>query len=154
MSIGEILSLTHGFLGILLIVGAPWALAELFALKDHAGIKRLKLVTLGLVIASFLSCVILAAPTYITYYPAAKAEIKAGPNPWAHGILMEVKEHIGLIEPMIMLLVAVLVWGYSDTLIRDKTTRVHAKALLFIGFILAFVVMAMGAYIAKTGPIR
>lgn len=154
MSVGEILSLTHGFLGILLIAGTPWALAELFVLKDHAGIRRLKMVTLGLVIASFLSCIILAAPTYITYYPAAEAEIKAGPNPWAHGILMEVKEHIGLIEPMIMLLVAVLVWGSSDDLIRDKKTRGHVKTLLVIGFILAFAVMAMGAFIAKTGPIR
>jgi len=154
VSFGEILSLSHGFLGILLIVGTPWALAELFALKDQAGIKRLKLVTLGLVIAAFLSCIFLAAPTYINYYPAAKAEIKAGPNPWVHGILMEIKEHIGLLEPMIMFSAFFIVWYYSDNLIRDETARRSAIALLGLGFVLAFIVMGMGAYIAKTGPIR
>lgn len=154
MSFGEILSLTHGFLGILLIVGSPWALAELFALKDHNGIQRLKLVTLGLVFASFLSCVFLAAPTYLNYYPVAKAEIKAGPNPWVHGILMETKEHIGLLEPMVMLAAAFVVWYYSDSLIQDRNARRSAIALLIFGFLLAFAVMSMGAYIAKTGPIR
>lgn len=153
MGLGEILSLSHGFIGILLIVGTPWAMAEILALHDRAGVKRLKLVTMGLAVFTFLSCIFLAAPTYINYYTAAKAEIKAGPTPWVHGILMEIKEHIGLLEPMIMFSIAVLTWYYSDSLIDDKNSRKLIFALLATAFVLAFIVMAMGAYIAKTGPI-
>lgn len=154
MALGEILSLSHGFIGILLIVGTPWAMAEIFALHDRNGVKRLKLVTLGLAFFAFLSCIFLAAPTYITYYPEAKAEINAGPTPWVHGILMEIKEHIGLLEPMIMFSIAFLAWYHSDNLIDDKNSRTLIFALLAIAFLLAFTIMGMGAYIAKTGPIR
>lgn len=154
MGLGEILSLSHGFIGILLIVGMPWAMAEIFALHDRTGVKRLKLVTMGLVFFAFLSCIFLAAPTYITYYPEAKAEIKAGPTPWVHGILMEIKEHIALLEPMMLFSIAFLTWYYSDSLIDDKNARRLIFALLATAFVLAFIVMAMGAYIAKTGPIR
>jgi heme/copper-type cytochrome/quinol oxidase subunit 3 len=153
MGLGELFSLTHGFIGILIIVGTPWAMAEIFALHDRAGVKRLKLVTAGLAICGFLSCIFLAAPTYITYYPAAKAEIKAGPTPWVHGILMEVKEHIGLLEPMILFSIAFIAWYCSDSLIEDKDSKTLIFVLLATAFVLAFIVMAMGAYIAKVGPI-
>jgi hypothetical protein len=154
MSTGEILSLTHGFFGILLIVGTPWAMAELLALNDEAGLKRLKFVTLGVTISSFLSCVILAAPTYLIYYPAARAEIVAGPTPWAHGIFMEIKEHIGLIEPMLSFAISGIVWQVSDKLFEDKAAKKLIFVLLIISFALSFSVMSMGAYITKTGPIR
>ena len=145
-SFGEILGLTHGFLGILLIVGLPWAMAEILALSNEAGVKRLKMVTLGITIASYLSCIILAAPLYINYYPAAKAVINAGSSPWVHGILMEIKEHIGLIEPMLAFTIMAAVWGKSNGLIEDKTSRKYIFALMTIGAILAFIVMGMGAY--------
>jgi len=154
MGFGEILSLSHGFLGILIIVGLPWALAELVALKDLSGVKRLKIVTLGVAICALLSCIILAAPTYIVYYPEAKAEIKAGPTPWVHEILMEIKEHIGLLEPLIMLSAVFLIWYYSDNLLKEKDSRRSIMVLLVIAFLLAFLEMGLGAYIAKTGPIR
>ena len=119
-SFGEILGLTHGFLGILLLVGLPWAMAEILALSNEAGVKRLKIVTLGLTIASYLSCIILAAPLYINYYPAAKAVINAGTSPWVHGILMEIKEHIGLIEPMLSFAIMGLVWSKSNSVVDIK----------------------------------
>lgn len=154
MALGELLSLSHGFLGILLIVGTPWATAELFALSNHGGVKRLKLVTLGLAFTAFLSCIFLAGPTYLGYYPAAKKEILSGATPWVHEVLMEVKEHIGLIEPMLLFSIAFLVWYHADSLIEDKSTRHLIIALLIIAFLLAFAVMGMGAYIAKTAPVR
>jgi len=154
MALGELLSLSHGFIGILLIVGTPWAAAELFALTSHNGVRRLKLVTLGLASAAFLSCIFLAAPTYLNYYPAAKAEILSSSTPWVHEVLMEVKEHIGLIEPMLLFSIAFLTWYQSDNLIEDKSMRSLIIALLIIAFLLAFAVMGMGAYIAKTAPVR
>lgn len=153
IGIGEILSLTHGSLGILIIVGLPWVMAEILALHDKAGLKRLKLVILAVTISAFLSAIIFAAPTYITYYPDAKAVINAGETPWVHGILMEVKEHIGLLAPMIAFAAAGLIWTSSDRLIDDKNQKRLVFVLVIIAFIIAFSVMSMGAYITKTAPI-
>ena len=38
---------------------------------------------------------------YLVFYPATKTVIKAGAWPWAHNILMETKEHWGLLLPII-----------------------------------------------------
>lgn len=123
MAFGELLSLLHGFIGILLIAGAPWAAAELFALGSNDGVKRLKTVTLGLVVISFVGCIFLAAPTYLVYYPSAKSALLNGPKPWVHEVLMEVKEHIGLLEPRLMFSIAFLIWYYADDLLDDKKTN-------------------------------
>jgi len=47
---------------------------------------------------------------YIMFYPATKTLIKSGPYPWLHSILMETKEHYGLLLPLIATLAAYLVF--------------------------------------------
>lgn len=46
---------------------------------------------------------------YLTFYPATKLLIKAGTRPWAHSIIMEIKEHWGLLLPMIATVAAGLI---------------------------------------------
>lgn len=48
---------------------------------------------------------------YITFYPATKTLIKAGSWPWAHSIVMETKEHWGLLLPIITTAAAGLVFA-------------------------------------------
>jgi Kef-type K+ transport system membrane component KefB len=55
---------------------------------------------------------------------------------------------------MIVFTIAFLAWYYSERLIDDKDSRTLIFALLAVAFVLAFIVMALGAYIAKVGPIR
>src|SRR3989338_4965333 len=47
---------------------------------------------------------------YLTFYPATKTLIKAGSWPWAHSIVMETKEHWGLLLPVIATVAAGLVY--------------------------------------------
>ena len=48
---------------------------------------------------------------YLTFYPATKTVIKAGAWPWAHSIVMETKEHWGLLLPIIATTAAFLVYS-------------------------------------------
>jgi len=47
---------------------------------------------------------------YVLFYPATKTVIKAGAWPWAHSIIMETKEHWGLLLPIIATVAAILVF--------------------------------------------
>ena len=56
-----------------------------------------------------------AAKLYLTFYPATKTLVKAGGWPWAHLIIMETKEHWGLLIPIIATVAAGLVFtGKED----------------------------------------
>lgn len=52
-----------------------------------------------------------AGVLYINFYPATKTLIKAGAWPWAHSIIMETKEHWGLLLPVIATVAAFLVFS-------------------------------------------
>lgn len=72
--------------------------------------KLLKPVSfLNAFIAGFL--LIPAGKLYLTFYPATKTLIKSGPMPWAHSIIMETKEHWGLLLPLIATMSAWLVFS-------------------------------------------
>lgn len=47
---------------------------------------------------------------YTVFYPATKTIIKAGAWPWAHSVIMETKEHWGLLLPVIATVAAWLVF--------------------------------------------
>ncbi|MBI2137022.1 hypothetical protein HYU12_00720 [Candidatus Woesearchaeota archaeon] len=51
-----------------------------------------------------------SAITYLIFYPATKTVIKAGAWPWAHAVVMETKEHWGILIPIIATTAAGLVW--------------------------------------------
>ena len=51
-----------------------------------------------------------AGKLYLTFYPATKTLIKAGAWPWAHSVVMETKEHWGLLLPIITTVAAGLVF--------------------------------------------
>ncbi|MDO8634460.1 MAG: hypothetical protein Q7K34_04185 [archaeon] len=52
--------------------------------------------------------VVPAGILYMTFYPATKTLIKAGAWPWAHSILMETKEHWGILLPVVASVAALL----------------------------------------------
>ena len=52
-----------------------------------------------------------AGKLYITFYPATKTLVKAGAWPWAHSIIMETKEHWGLLLPIATTVAAGLVFA-------------------------------------------
>lgn len=85
----------HIILGLALI--AFPIIILLYLKKNTNWLKPLSFVTAA------ISWILLlpAGKLYITFYPATKTLIKAGAWPWAHSILMETKEHWGLLLPII-----------------------------------------------------
>lgn len=94
--------LSHIIIGLALIV---LPIVILLYLKDRSLSKMLAVVTMA------LSWILLypAGKLYMTFYPATKNVIKAGGWPWAHDILMETKEHWGILIPIIATVAAGLV---------------------------------------------
>ena len=63
------------------------------------------------IFTAFLSWLVIlpSALLYLIFYPATKTVIKAGSWPWAHSIIMETKEHWGILLPIIATTAAWLV---------------------------------------------
>lgn len=93
----------HIILGLALI--AFPILILLYLKKRPSWIKPLSFITAA------LSWILLlpAGKLYIIFYPATKTLVKAGAWPWAHSIVMETKEHWGLLLPIITTVAAGLV---------------------------------------------
>lgn len=94
----------HIILGLALIA---FPIIILLYLKKQANwLKPLSFATAG------ISWILLlpAGKLYITFYPATKTLIKAGAWPWAHSVVMETKEHWGLLLPIVATVAAGLVF--------------------------------------------
>lgn len=99
----DILLFAHVILGAAVAVLAVWVLLELN--KKSSIVKPLAVMA---ALTSWISLVP-AAFLYIIFYPATKTLIKAGPYPWVHSVIMETKEHWGLLLSIIVTVAAGLV---------------------------------------------
>ncbi len=79
---------------------------------------------------------------YVLFYPATKTVIKAGAWPWAHSIIMETKEHWGLLLPIIATVAAILVFTK-----RERESRKWWMLLLVLSILLGVMgrIIKMGA---------
>ncbi len=64
-------------------------------------------------VAAGISWILLlpAGYLYLIFYPATKTVIKAGAMPWAHSVIMETKEHWGILLPVVATVAAWLVYS-------------------------------------------
>ena len=83
--------------------------------KRAPWVKSLSFITAAISWVELLPAGIL----YINFYPATKTLIKAGTNPWLHSILMETKEHWGLLLPI----VATVAFGLVVTKETEESKR-------------------------------
>ena len=128
----------HIILGLALIV-LP-ALVLLFLKSD----KSLARLFAGL--AAVVSWVLLfpAGVLYLTFYPATKTLVTAGSWPWAHAVVMETKEHWGLLLPVIATVAAFLV--FTD---REE----ESKKWLYLTIALTVLLAVLGQVI-KMGALQ
>ena len=94
----------HIILGLALI--AFPILILLYLNKRSKWLKPLSIITAAI---SWL-LLLPSGKLYITFYPATKTLVKAGSWPWAHDVIMETKEHWGLLLPVIATVAAGLVF--------------------------------------------
>jgi len=93
----------HILLGVALI---PLSIVILlYLMKKVSWLKPLAIATAAVSWLQILPAGIL----YLNFYPATKTLIKAGSWVWAHDIIMETKEHWGLLLPVITTVAAALV---------------------------------------------
>lgn len=128
----------HVIIGLALIA---FSIIILLYLKKQ--VKWLKLLS---VFTAFFSWLVIlpSAKLYLAFYPATKTVIKAGTWPWAHSIIMETKEHWGLLLPFIATTAA---WNITS----GKNDQSKRWWILLI--VLALLIGVMGRLV-KIGALR
>lgn len=111
-----------------------------------AGSQR-KVALSSLALACFLIALILGGNWYLTDYQTNKPISLAGPIPWAHAVVMEIKEHVFF---MIVLLALLLPISAKDELRRGAGSGANWVTLgLSIGIVVLGVMMeAMGGIVS------
>ena len=88
----DLLLLAHPSVGMLGVLAALWLLVEALHVGP-ANVGRIRVAACIVALAMVLAWV-LGGAWYVSFYKPEKALILAGPWPWAHGVVMEVKEHL------------------------------------------------------------
>jgi hypothetical protein len=117
----EIILFAHPTFGVLGILGAVWIFVETLNASE-ANASRIRAAAWAVAIFIALSWV-LGGYWYVHFYAPDKALILRGPWPWAHSLVMEVKEHVFFI-PLLLAL-------YLPIAARDKLlSRGAARAMV------------------------
>ncbi len=133
----------HAFLGELGLASFLWVFIEILD-PNHSRIKRAKIASLVGAIFLFLSWFV-GGYYYVEYYgDNVKPIIKEGPQPWAHGIFTEAKEHIFLFLPFLAFTTFILIRNYSHKIEKNKKIK---KSILW----LCAVILILGALMALMG---
>ncbi len=137
----------HAILGELGIASFLWVFIEMLN-PMPSRLKRAKLVALLGVVFFFASWIIGGYYYATDYGTLVKPIIKEGPQPWAHLVFTEAKEHIFLFLPFLSIFAYALIRKYQAPLNGDKNPVVK-KAIL----ILCIAILVIGAMMAVMGYI-
>lgn len=138
----------HAFLGEFAAIGFLWIFIELIN-PNVKSINRIKIVAIISVILIFLSWFAGGYYYVNTYGSEVKPIIKAGPQPWAHLVFTETKEHIFLFLPFLSLFALTIIKKYDKALIKNKSARIATMILSLLIFLLAFAIGGMGYLISQ-----
>lgn len=135
----------HASIGAVAALSFLWVSIELIE-PTAARIKRATTVSLVGVWATF-SCWILGGAYYLFQYTEfVRPIITSGPHPWAHEIIMEIKQHVFLLIPFLALMVYLFIRQSSREILLDKTMRRLTIILSLFTFFLCFVITALGYF--------
>ena len=139
----------HAALGELGGIGFLWVFIELLN-PLHQRIKRAKTIAFISMVLLFLSWFIGGYYYVNTYGNEVKPIIKEGPQPWAHGIFMETKEHVFLFLPFLSILAFSIIRNYENDIMKNKKLRISILLLCISIFLFTFAIGAMG-YLVSSG---
>lgn len=129
--------LAHIILGFAIVALAIIILVNLK--KKSPLLRQLSILT---AVISWLQ-LIPAAILYLNFYPATKTLIKSGAWPWAHSVVMEVKEHWGILLPIVATVAALQILGNKEE--ESKKWWILVTILAVLLAVLGRIVK-MGAY--------
>jgi len=155
--VGEVkdLVMVHSTFGAIAAAALTWIIIELRHLTSQ-GVARAKIASYIAVFFNIVGCWIVGGYYYLTFYGSQlKPIIVSGSQPWAHQIVMEVKEHVFLSLPVISLaLMVALVWLSKDqTLLEDPKARRAIIALAVLALVMVVVTFIFGAIISNAANI-
>lgn len=145
----------HGFLGLLFLLLYSGSVIDLLSLtKDR--VKRLRYIAAGMAIAVWITS-FSGLFLYMFYRDPSplspRSIIKASQFPYLHTVFFELKEHIGMFPPVIMLLAAFIIWRYGDMLVSDKKMKFAVLALITLGFLWVLATFGLGVIVTKFAPL-
>jgi len=114
----EMILMLHPTFGVLAMIAAVWVFVEALNAND-GNIIRLRRVSVLAAVLLWLAYIV-GGYWYVVFYGGDKALIKAGPWPFAHGFVMETKEHLFL--TLLLLGTFLPIAAYGDV-VRKKVTR-------------------------------
>lgn len=138
----QILVFFHLVFGELTGVSLLWAIKELV----YIGRERLKWLRISLWLA-FANAVLawaVGGTYYLFFYPFVKPVIKEGPQPWGHLVIMEAKEHIFLILPVLTFLLAIFAAKRSHALLESPALKKKFLWLTSLATLLVFSMAVLG----------
>ena len=149
----ELLSLTHGFLGLVILMAFSGILVWLNR-SQKSDIKNIKIAAVIMLIV-FLFLFFTGLSAYAIYRSSggAREAILASDKPWVHGVLMELKEFTGFYVLVIMFVVAYFIFHFKEQIILDKKLKKLLITLLILLMIWTLITFALGAYITKVRAI-
>lgn len=139
----------HAWFGEFAALMFAWALVELIS-GQSANIRRARFaVILGTL---FLFAAWFGGGFYYLeiYGSAVKPFIKEGPMPWAHGVVMETKEHVFLFLPFL----GALSWGLMQRLgqVMETDKRARVAAMYAVGTVTVLAgSMALMGFLVSSG---
>ena len=139
----------HAFLGEAGILAFIWVFVELLN-PSKERINRAKFAAL-LGTIFFLLSWLSGGYYYVQDYGInVKPVIKEGPQPWAHSIFMEIKEHIFIFLPFLAILTLSIIKKYDKELLKNKNARKAILSLCAIIIVIGALMAGMG-YLISTG---
>jgi len=149
----ELLSLAHGFFGLVLLMAFSGILVWLSS-SQKSDIKKIKIAAVVMLIIT-LVLFITGVGAYAVYRSSggARESILAGDKAWVHNILMELKEFTGFYVLVIMFVITCFVFHFNEQIIIDKKIKKMLIYLLIIMMIWTLLTFGLGAYITKVKAI-
>lgn len=139
----------HAVLGEFAVFAFLWVLVELFN-PNKDSLSRIKIISMIGVVFLFLSWIV-GGYYYVTIYGAdVKPLIKAGPQPWAHAVFTETKEHVFLLLPYLGLLAFFMIRTAGDNLLKDRKSRLAVQLICLMIVLIGLSMAGMG-YLISTG---
>jgi len=148
------LVLIHSMSGGLTALALVWIILEiLYPTKE--GIVRTKIASYSAAFLVVVGSWIIGGYNYLTNYGSqVKPIILSGPKPWAHSIVMEVKEHIFIFLPIIIIALSMtLVIIDQDSVLKDPNVRRAIAITATLAFLMILLMFLMGAIVSNAGNV-
>ena len=141
-----LLLMLHSVMGIVMMGMLLWMLAGLRC--DNPPYQMLKRLSVAVALLA-LGVWGIAGYWYVVYYTVEKIQILHGTMPWAHRVVMEIKEHLFLAVAIVALYLPVAVISEGTEGAQDRQGRSLIRTVAWMLLLLLFVIEGAGAIVAQ-----